>query len=200
MPHKAITIEQIWRAPPANYPLPCQVKHLLSFCLYLQAEKGTIFAPTSILWWTTLNLINCHFWGILCPLLSFDVSLWSRRRPWDGVDTFLYLPDIARHLFCSSFFIFTILFPTLRHLPRLRFYCVGGCWDRTLGQLRLRLWQSDALTTQEDINFHTDENVSPVWRIWITLIRIRIRLEPFEQSISGSKARFLLNKNRKIYS
>ncbi len=29
------------------------------------------------------------------------------------------------------FFSFFVLYSTLLHLPPLRFYCVGGCWDRT---------------------------------------------------------------------
>jgi hypothetical protein len=29
------------------------------------------------------------------------------------------------------FFIFSVLYSTLLHLPPLRFLCVGGCWDRT---------------------------------------------------------------------
>ncbi len=32
---------------------------------------------------------------------------------------------------------FSVLYSTLLHLPPLRFRCVGGCWDRTAGQLRL---------------------------------------------------------------
>jgi hypothetical protein len=27
--------------------------------------------------------------------------------------------------------IFIYVFPTLLYVPPLRFYCVGGCWDRT---------------------------------------------------------------------
>ncbi len=37
------------------------------------------------------------------------------------------------------------------HLPPLRFHWVGGCRDRNLGLLRLRHWQSDALTTRLDL-------------------------------------------------
>jgi hypothetical protein len=28
------------------------------------------------------------------------------------------------------FFTFYVLYPTMLHLPPLRFHCVGGCWDR----------------------------------------------------------------------
>ncbi len=31
------------------------------------------------------------------------------------------------------FFFFYALYSTLLHLPPLRFYCVGGCWDRKSG-------------------------------------------------------------------
>jgi hypothetical protein len=30
-------------------------------------------------------------------------------------------------------FTFYVRYSTLRHLPPLRFHCVGGCWDRTQG-------------------------------------------------------------------
>jgi hypothetical protein len=41
-----------------------------------------------------------------------------------------------------------LLYSTLLHLPPLTFHCVGGCWDRPPGLLRVRNRQSDALTTR----------------------------------------------------
>ncbi len=29
------------------------------------------------------------------------------------------------------FLVFLVLYSTLLYLPPLRFYCIGGCWDRT---------------------------------------------------------------------
>ncbi len=48
-------------------------------------------------------------------------------------------------------FSFYVWYSTLLHLPPLRFHCVRGCWNRTPGQLRLRHWLSDALTTRLDL-------------------------------------------------
>ncbi len=49
-----------------------------------------------------------------------------------------------------GFFVY-VLYSTLLHLPPLRFHCVGGCWGWNPGMLRLRHWQSDALTTRLDL-------------------------------------------------
>ncbi len=57
--------------------------------------------------------------------------------------------DSSRGLFWI--FSFYVWYSTLLHLPPLRFHCVGGCWIRTPGQLRLRHWLSDALTTRLDL-------------------------------------------------
>ena len=35
--------------------------------------------------------------------------------------------DLKRFIF----FIFSVFYSTLFHLPHLRFHCFGGCWDRT---------------------------------------------------------------------
>ncbi len=40
-------------------------------------------------------------------------------------------------------FFSTVLHSTMLHLPPLRFHCVGGCWDRILGLLRLWHWLSE---------------------------------------------------------
>jgi hypothetical protein len=50
---------------------------------------------------------------------------------------------------CLLFYqvIFYVLYSTLPYMPPLRFYCVGGCWDRTQECCGFRIgWQSDALT------------------------------------------------------
>jgi hypothetical protein len=39
--------------------------------------------------------------------------------------------DVIIRGICLDFFLCTILYSTLLHLPPLRFHCVGGCGDRT---------------------------------------------------------------------
>ena len=39
--------------------------------------------------------------------------------------------DVIIRGICLGFFLCTVLYSTLLHLPPLRFPCVGGCEDRT---------------------------------------------------------------------
>ncbi len=48
-------------------------------------------------------------------------------------------------------FVSYVLYSTLLHLPPLRFHCVGGMLGSYAGLLRLRHWQSEALTTRLDL-------------------------------------------------
>jgi hypothetical protein len=60
---------------------------------------------------------------------------------------------LAKYFFLKRDFFgfFQHLVNTALSAPPLRFHCVGGCWDRTQGQLGLRHWLSDALTTRLDL-------------------------------------------------
>jgi hypothetical protein len=59
----------------------------------------------------------------------------------------LRLDVVPRKGFKGGFFgIFKVLHSMLLHLPPLGVNCVGGCWDRTEGLLRLWHLQIEALT------------------------------------------------------
>ncbi len=58
----------------------------------------------------------------------------------------------------------------------LRFHCVRGCWNRTPGQLRLRHWLSDALTTRLDLIHNR-----------LDLIHTRLELIHFDLSLTLSR-------------
>jgi hypothetical protein len=53
---------------------------------------------------------------------------------------------LVKHIVC----FYHVLYSTLLHLPPLRFYYVGGCWDLLVGMLRLQHWHLDALTYYVD--------------------------------------------------
>jgi hypothetical protein len=83
-----------------------------------------------------------------------------------------YLPPIAIHILLihkrGVFCIFLVRYSALLHLPSLRIHRVRGCWDRTsnLGQLQLRHWLSDALTTRLDL-IHTLLDLIHGWDLLI---------------------------------
>jgi hypothetical protein len=65
-----------------------------------------------------------------------------------------------------DFYFFYVLYSKLLHLPPLKFHFVGGYWNGTHAVLlRLRHWQSDALTTRLDLihiqTLHPDPEPDP---------------------------------------
>jgi hypothetical protein len=75
----------------------------------------------------------CCYYLTISALLSEKILHCTSNFFLRGYFLFCFLMYIIQH----SFFCRT---PDFTH-------CVGGCWDRLPGLLRLRQWQSDALTT-----------------------------------------------------
>jgi hypothetical protein len=102
--------------------------------------------------WITSSLAGSNFSSFLNTCSIPQVHQYS-GLPLIGCTPPSPPPPPAGYMLLTKKFwdFFYVLNSTLLYLPPLRFHCVGGCCDRTKGLLRLRHWQSDALTPRPDL-------------------------------------------------
>jgi hypothetical protein len=75
-------------------------------------------------------------WGVQCyfvPDRCVPEQKARMMRPLDEASLRRRVSDrwVLKHFFVFYFFIFSVIYSTLLHLPPFRFHCVGGCWDLT---------------------------------------------------------------------
>jgi hypothetical protein len=91
---------------------------------------------------------NCFLMVLTLLCTYFAIPKWpiSRRQnskiAMQRSDASILQVNINRGIIWIFFFV---LYSTLLHLPLLRFYCVGGCWDRTVATSALAVRRSNQL-------------------------------------------------------